>query len=305
MVCRICSNSQNNTTYVVREMMFGMRDSFEYFQCAECECLQIAEFPGNIDAYYPRSYYSYWPAQVSHIPVWKRMLARQKTRLYLRGFNVKNPGLPEWVKKSGIKTGTHILDVGCGQGELLLHLHRIGFMHLTGIDPYISEDCIYGKNVSVYRKQLHELNGKFGFIMLNHSFEHMSDPVGSLKEMNRLLGDNGLLLIRIPVVSSYAWRRYKTNWVQLDAPRHYFLHSLKSMGIVAAEAGFLISDILYDSGPFQFYGSELYARDIALCGEDRPVFTQEELEYNVRKAYELNKLKDGDQACFFLKRKNK
>jgi hypothetical protein len=58
MKCRICGNPVGNREYVAREMMFGLRDSFVYFQCAECRCLQIAEFPADMSRYYPASYYS-------------------------------------------------------------------------------------------------------------------------------------------------------------------------------------------------------------------------------------------------------
>ncbi len=58
-VCEICNNSTGNKSYVVREMMFGFRDEFEYFECAECRCLQIKDIPVNISKYYPEEYYSF------------------------------------------------------------------------------------------------------------------------------------------------------------------------------------------------------------------------------------------------------
>jgi SAM-dependent methyltransferase len=44
-----------------------------------------------------------------------------------------------------------------------------------------------------------------------------------------LLACKGIIVVRIPAVSSYAWERYGVAWMQLDAPRHFFLHSPKSM----------------------------------------------------------------------------
>jgi hypothetical protein len=57
--CRICGNSEGNTTIVVREMMFGSRDPFDYLVCAVCGCIQIAEVPKNLSDYYPSDARSY------------------------------------------------------------------------------------------------------------------------------------------------------------------------------------------------------------------------------------------------------
>ena len=59
MRCRICGNENLNHCYAAREMMFGFRDEFEYFQCSECDCLQISDYPVDVAKYYGDSYYSY------------------------------------------------------------------------------------------------------------------------------------------------------------------------------------------------------------------------------------------------------
>lgn len=48
MQCRVCSNIKNNVTYEVPEMMYGTRETFTYFQCARCRCLQIVEIPSDM-----------------------------------------------------------------------------------------------------------------------------------------------------------------------------------------------------------------------------------------------------------------
>jgi hypothetical protein len=57
--CRICANNENQKVSEVREMMFGFRDVFTYFQCSVCGCLQIADIPTDMSKYYPSNYYSY------------------------------------------------------------------------------------------------------------------------------------------------------------------------------------------------------------------------------------------------------
>lgn len=57
--CRICGNETNNRAFHVREMMFGWKDVFEYFECADCGCVQIAAIPDDLDKYYPTDYYAF------------------------------------------------------------------------------------------------------------------------------------------------------------------------------------------------------------------------------------------------------
>ena len=59
MKCKICSNEENNTPYILREMMFGTKEAFDYFQCSNCDCIQIKEVPQNLGDYYPSNYYSF------------------------------------------------------------------------------------------------------------------------------------------------------------------------------------------------------------------------------------------------------
>jgi hypothetical protein len=146
--------------------------------------------------------------------------------------------------------------------------------------------------------------------MFHHSFEHLADPLETLKTATGLLAADGTIVVRIPVVSSYAWEGYGVAWVQLDAPRHVFLHSRKSMGRLAGAAGLRVERVVDDSTEFQFLGSELYLRDIPLTSEGGArnldaggsIFSPEEVEQFRRLTEELNAKGRGDQSAFYLKK---
>src|ERR1035441_659421 len=57
LACSICANVAGNSTYTVAEMMYGSGELFDYFECAECKCLQIAAVPDDLSRYYPSTYY--------------------------------------------------------------------------------------------------------------------------------------------------------------------------------------------------------------------------------------------------------
>ena len=106
-----------------------------------------------------------------------------------------------------------------------------------------------------------------------------------------------------------AWREYGVDWVQLDAPRHLYLHSVDSLRTLAAQAGLRLDAVQHDSTAFQFWGSEQYRQGIALrdprsLAQDpaSTLFTGAELAAYERRAQAANAAQAGDQAAFYLQR---
>ena len=319
MKCRICDNSKGNKLYEVREMHLGFRDKFTYFQCAVCECLQIAKIPHNMPIYYPSDYYSFLlPAQQRYKNPIKKIFKIMSDRyaIYKKGilgrflYTYFPYEFLQIISPLHIKDKSAILDVGCGSGSLLYTLKEIGHKYLVGVDSYIKEDIEYENGLKIFKKSIHELDGRWDIIMFHHSFEHIPDPIDTFQAVSRLLTERGECLIRIPTVSSYAWDHYRENWVQLDAPRHFFLHSTKSIALSAEKANLTLDRIVYDSTEFQFWGSEQYTRDIPLkdprsfsVDSSNSIFSDQEIVEFKQRAKELN-LNDQGDSCAILLRKS-
>ena len=315
MQCKICENDQGNRTYHVREMMFGYRDSFEYSECSQCGCLQRVQVPADMAKYYPAAYYGFLPVDPKPPNFLKRIAKRQRSvyalwdrgllgRVFLRLFPY--PQLRA-LAKAELSRGSRILDVGAGSGKLLLAIKRAGLEELLGVDPFIERDFQYPNGLRIRKCSIYEVTGSWDLIMFHHSFEHFADPLETLRHCSKLLSDKGRCLIGVPTVSSFAWRKYRENWVQLDAPRHCFLHSLRSLELLAAKAGFRVEDVVYDSFELQFWGSEQYCRDIPIHDErsyaenpSKSIFSREDIRSFREEARALNARKEGDQAIFYL-----
>ncbi|RYY00336.1 class I SAM-dependent methyltransferase [bacterium] len=310
--CRICKNQFENKSYFIKEMMFGLREQFKYTQCSQCGCLQIDEIPKNMLPYYPNNYYAYQSVAKKTLRRALGVLVRKSfLRLYVQKKNSFNTEVLKvllqrqeykWVTNiKNLKLSSDILDIGCAKGDLLLDLKNLGFQKLTGIDPFIDQDIIYPSGVQIFKKSLFEIERCFDLIMLNHSFEHMDNPHLVFERLYHLLNSGGHLLIRIPVVDSYSWRKYGISWYQIDAPRHFFLHTVKSMTILAKDHGFETLNVEYDGNENQFTFSEKYIRDKSLT--DKVEFAPKLLSQWKKHSKQLNRMNDGDQASFlFLKK---
>lgn len=202
-----------------------------------------------------------------------------------------------------------ILDVGCGLGALLCSLSDLRFTNLLGVDPFIAQDIGYENGLKILKTDVSNVEGKWDLIMLHHSFEHVPDPTKTLQAISRLLKPNGYCVIRIPTVTSYAWKHYGVKWVQLDAPRHFYLHSVESMKILIDKAQLEMHTVIYDSTAFQFWGSEQYKNDIPLCDKrsyllnpHNSLFSKQEIATFATRAEALNENNQGDQAIFYLRK---
>jgi SAM-dependent methyltransferase len=314
--CRVCGNGDGNRAFTAREMMHGTRDVFEYAECARCGSLQIAEVPADLAPYYPGGYYAYQPSRAPRPGPVKRWLKHRWARAQMGGATplgralVRRFGrlpLYDWLRDGGVRFGDRVLDVGCGMGHDLVEMSDAGFGHLLGVDPFIPETVSYPGGLRVLRAGVHELSGAFDFVMLNHSLEHVADPVAMLGHVRRLLRAGGTAMVRVPVAGSAAWHTYGPDWVQLDPPRHLFVPTVRGMEILAGAAGLRVRRVVFDSTAFQFWASEQYRRGIPLHAPQSYLvdpaaspFTSEQIRGYEEEARALNRRGRGDQACFYL-----
>lgn len=274
--CRICGQEVEHKTYQVREMFFGTREEFTYFECENCQCLQIAEIPDNLGDYYRENYYSF-----------------------------SQPQIPQVIGE--VKDERYFLDVGCGAGKWLLERYAKGCVNLYGCDPFIEEDIHYEPCITIKKCTIHEMKGTFDVISLSDSFEHMADPYETLQSIERLLSDDGFCLISMPVFPNAAYDICGVNWYEWDAPRHLFLHSVKSMEYLCSRTNLQIVDVIYNASELQFLSSLLYQQGIPFTEHSYEFitshFTADEIKKFEEYTEELNAKGYSDHAAFVLMKK--
>ena len=270
--CKICGASGEFTSYLAREMMQGTKDEFVYFVCDCCQCLQIAEIPENLGDYYGDDYYSF-----------------------------RIPGEQDMKFDTPVVSMEKTLDVGCGGGSWLMGKAKEGWGNLYGCDPFLKQEYHYGSRVTILNCSIHEIkeDGTFDYIIMSDSFEHMPDPLEVLQSVYRLLKKDGILIMTMPIYPNIAFEMFGTHWYQLDAPRHIFLHSKKSLKWLSDLCGLSILDITYNSCNTQFIRSYFYENGISYYEQDEILgqyFGTEDLEKLQEEAMTWNRKEFGDHV---------
>lgn len=294
VLCKACGQ-KSFERYSVKEMMFGTVLAYPYGCCLGCGSLQLLELPADMAIHYPPDYYSMEPLKLKAPSAFKG----RAQRLALA-----------WLKAASQGPDARILDVGSGSGAFLGRLYQSGFKDLTGIDPHLTQDIQYAPGFKVCCQSLEELRGTYDFISIQHTLEHVLDPLQALRDCRRLLAPGGTLLIRIPVMGKRAWQIYGADWIQIDAPRHLFVPSEAGLGLLAEKAGLSVERTVFDSHAGQFWGSEQHRRGIALWDPDSYAVNRRAsvfswatiMGYRLRSKW-LNWRGLGDQACFYLRPK--
>ena len=169
-----------------------------------------------------------------------------------------------------INSGKKILDIGVGEGGLLIKASEKGFTQLYGID-------ISSKNIEIAKKKIkanlsvHNIdektkfkNNSFEVVTLVAVLEHIFDVNFVLEEINRILKKGGFLIIEVPNLS-FLPRRIKvllggvprTGYGASDydiGHLHYF--SQNSLKQLLQERGF---KVIYQ-GQSGIYGTRVYLK---------------------------------------------
>lgn len=293
-------------------MIYSLNEHFGYLECSNCGCLQLIDIPDDMGRYYPSDKYHQInknPNIISQFFIKKRdeyalfsnssigkIIYQMYPNLYF-----------EIIGKMELPTDSKIIDVGCGNGEILLSLKRAGFTNLVGIDPYIKKTN-HMKDIKILIENLNNLSDeKFDLILFRHSFEHINEQLATLIKVKNLLSKKGCCLISMPIKTEYIWNKYGINWIQIDAPRHFHIHTIKSFRLLLNKVKLNLHDVAFNSTALQFWGSEQNMKNIPLKSPNsfdinpkNSIFTKKTMKIFENESKFLNKNSMGDQAIFSI-----
>jgi len=155
------------------------------------------------------------------------------------------------LEKCKYKDGK-LLDVGCGTGIFLETIAKRKSWHLYGVEPskYAFKVAHNKFGDNIFNCTLEEAQFKdksFDVITLWNVLEHVPDPLAVLNEAERILKDDGLLILSVPNVILYQVKRFmvKTgllskNNISWHAAEHLYHFTPKTINMLINKTNFVI-----------------------------------------------------------------
>ncbi len=142
-------------------------------------------------------------------------------------FKKNNLGI---IKKINKLKGTSVLDVGCGNGNMLSYLSKK--FKKFGID--IDDNAIKNsqKYGVIFKKDLNRkitLPKKYDIIIIYHVIEHLKEPIKFLNNILKYLKKGGYIVLGTPDFDSAMARMYGNNFRMLHDKTHISLFTFESL----------------------------------------------------------------------------
>jgi SAM-dependent methyltransferase len=231
--CNHCGSGDYHTVHRLPDLLLDRPNvQTTLVRCARCGLVFQNPRPtlAEMAAHYPPEYDSYASNPFDRELPW---LLRQ-------AYGV---GVRKRVQTvTAAKSGGRLLDVGCATGTFLLGMREQPGWELHGVEPSSHAAGIArASGLDVFGGTLEEArfpDARFDAITLWDVFEHLHDPRASLAELHRILKPGGILVLRVPNLDSWDAKIFGQYWAGLDAPRHLYVFSLRSLRNLLEAAGF-------------------------------------------------------------------
>lgn len=147
-----------------------------------------------------------------------------------------------------------VLEIGCSTGIMLSLLQKRGFV-VQGVE--VSKNAIdvaRKKGIDVLIGDFNKLkiNEKFDVVILNHTLEHLDNPLEVVEKINSLLSPGGLLYIDVPNFGGLSARLWGENWPLLLPHEHKWHFTFSSLKILLSSIGFKIIFVDRSSGIWDY-----------------------------------------------------
>jgi len=244
--CCLCNSLRARIFRRARDRQNGNPGVFTYLRCRDCGLVRLDPMP-TVDALaraYPDEYYSF---QLEPGPG----AAPASAAIGRKPVDPTQPfhSLP----------AARVLDVGCGTGAFLSAMRARGWS-VAGVELSAAAatrgnqslgNCIRAGDLASACFP----DAAFDLVRLNHSFEHLPEPVAALREIRRVLRPGGLLFLGVPNIASAAARVFGRFWWSLSPGVHTFHYSQATLSKMLAQERFRVRRVTFRSDYAAITGS--------------------------------------------------
>lgn len=241
--CLSCGSSESETVVIAPDPITGRGGNFRVVRCLDCGLTYTNPRPtlASIGQFYPQDYgphlagtqRSGWlmRRRKAAIRAWLRCrfsfppqpsslltrlhgslagLLNNRRRIRLLRFPFRKPG--------------RMLDFGCGAGHFLEEMRDLGWQ-VEGLD--ISASCAAEvtdrTGIPVHHGSLpHDsiAENSFDAVTMWNALEHVHEPREIIRAARQALRPGGILVVGVPNIDSWGFRKFKHDWHCLELPRH-------------------------------------------------------------------------------------
>lgn len=223
--CIICRGTK------FRRIANRLRDSEDYkvVKCEQCGHVQISPLPS------PEDDKAFYDADKLSKNVWgARGIDEIRKTLY---YDTKRRAR---FIASYLQPSSRICDIGSGYGFFLEEMSNAGYS-MVGVEVSEERRALAKKVTSApvldIDLNLHELPadiGKFDVVTMFHVLEHLSNPIGFLQKLHRILVKGGYLFVEVPNLNdlmleacepyrSFYWQRAHISYFSADIIKRVLL----------------------------------------------------------------------------------
>ena len=241
--CIVCESNNIEILYSkVKDLEYKTYKDVNYALCKVCGLIFQSPLPTEevLPSFYPDEYRNYLPEKSSLFSTLKKMQFNNLAKKIAHYFNKESK----------------LLDIGFGNGQLLLALQRLGHTKLYGTDftdkvfPSLQNSGI-ALEVSNVEKKV-PFDETFDVIFMNNVIEHFLDPVKVLENCKNKLTKNGKIILITPNTNTLEFSIFKSYWAGFHAPRHTFLFNTKNLKMLGDKLGFNAINIYPMTDPGQW-----------------------------------------------------
>jgi len=153
---------------------------------------------------------------------------------------------------SRFSTPGSVLDVGCASGAFLLAM-RDREWQVAGTDTneqaFDLAKSIPGADIRLGLLEADAFHPEsFDAVTLWSVFEHLHDPLGTLRVIREVIRPDGRLFMVMPNYRSLERMLFRTRWFALELPRHLYHFTPSTLGRMLSRGGFHVETLKQASG---------------------------------------------------------